>query len=306
MDALPHLENTNLEYASTKIVKGSDGKKHRRCTRAGGHDMHTAVLLADEKMLLDAKSEWSGTLVVLFRPAEELAVGARAMVEDGLYDASKFAVPKPDIVLGQHTHAFKAGMIALGGGAILTAVDSFDVQIFGKSGHICRAEFIVTKEVRPEEFAVIGCASIHVGSTANIIPDFVDLKISIRSYNPSIHERLVEAVKRVVYSECEISGSLAIGEPIFTTTMQAPPTVNDFLEAEILKKSFGEYFGRNLIPADHFGASEDISYLALGCDAPYVFYNFGCVDEDTWEEAKFKGTMEDIPHNHSAFFAPKI
>ncbi|TGO71315.1 hypothetical protein BELL_0593g00030 [Botrytis elliptica] len=348
MDALPHLENTNLEYASTKIVKGSDGKKHRRCTRAGGHDlsghsssafflppdeshltrtfpktsmkdtcwlilqMHTAVLLADEKMLLDAKSEWSGTLVVLFRPAEELAVGARAMVEDGLYDASKFAVPKPDIVLGQHTHAFKAGMIALGGGAILTAVDSFDVQIFGKSGHICRAELFVDAVVtaihivvRYKVLSQKKCDQKNL-RTANIIPDFVDLKISIRSYNPSIHERLVEAVKRVVYSECEISGSLAIGEPIFTTTMQAPPTVNDFLEAEILKKSFGEYFGRNLIPADHFGASEDISYLALGCDAPYVFYNFGCVDEDTWEEAKFKGTMEDIPHNHSAFFAPKI
>ncbi|KAF7910972.1 uncharacterized protein EAF01_002480 [Botrytis porri] len=64
--------------------------------------------------------------------------------------------------------------------------------------------------------------------------------------------------------------------------------------------------GNNLIPADPFGASEYFSYLALGCDAPYVFYNFGYVDEDTWEEAKTKGTMEDIPHNHSAIFAPKI
>lgn len=285
--------------------------------------MHTAVLLADAKMLLDAKSQWSGTLIVLFQPAEELAVGARAMVEDGLYNPAKFAVPKPDIVLGQHTHAFKAGMIALGGGAILTAVDSFDVRIFGKSGHICRADLcvdpvitashivvrlqsIVTKEVRPEEFAVVACASIHGGSTANIIPDFVDLKISIRSYNAAIHERLVAAVKRVVYSECEISGSLAIREPEFTTIMHAPPTVNDFPATEILKKSFGEYFGENLIPADPFGASEDFSYLALGCDAPYIFYNFGCVDEDIWEEAKSKGKMGEIPHNHSAFFAPKI
>lgn len=67
-------------------------------------------------------------------------MGTRAMIEDGLYDPFKFAVPKPDIVLGQPTHAFKAGMIALGGGAILTAVDSFDVRIFGTSEHICRAD----------------------------------------------------------------------------------------------------------------------------------------------------------------------
>lgn len=62
---------------------------------------------------------------------------------------------------------------------------------------------------------------------------------------------------------------------------------------------------KNLIPADPFDASEDFSYLALGCDAPYVFCNFGCVDEDIWEEASTKGNMENIPHNRSALFAPK-
>lgn len=128
----------------------------------------------------------------------------------------------------------------------------------------------------------------------------------MQSSNPAIHESLVAAVKRVVYSECEISGSLAIREPEFATTMHAPPTVNDFPAAEMLEKSFGEYFGKNLIPADPFDASEDFSYLALGCDAPYVFYNFGCVDKDIGEEANTKGNMENIHHNHSALFEPKI
>lgn len=108
-------------------------------------------------------------------------------------------------------------MVVLCGGAILTPVDSFDVQIFAKSGQVfladlyvdsvvvashivVRLQSIVTKEVRPEEIAVIGCASIHGGSTANIIPDFVDLEISICSYNATTHEVLVAAVKRVVYS----------------------------------------------------------------------------------------------------------
>ncbi|TGO84238.1 hypothetical protein BPOR_0530g00040 [Botrytis porri] len=165
-----------VEILNKRIGSYSSSSRRYGCFASFGEHkfrMHTAVLLADAKMLLDAKSEWSGTLIVLFQPAEELAVGARATIEDGLYDPSKFAVTKPDIVLGLKTHAFKAGMIALGG-------------------------------------------------------------------------------------------------------------------------------------ADPFGASEYFSYLALGCDAPYVFYNFGYVDEDTWEEAKTKGTMEDIPHNHSAIFAPKI
>jgi len=181
------------------------------------------------------------------------------MVADGLYDQNKFGLPKPDIVLGQHTHSFKAGMVALGGGPILTAVDSHDVRIFGKSGHICRADLcvdpvvtashivvrlqsIVTKEVRPEEFAVVGCASIYGGSTANIVLDFVDLKLSIRSYNSAVHERLVAPVKRVIYSECEASGCLAVREPEIKTlctllrrsTTSPPPMSSKNLSAKTL------------------------------------------------------------------------
>ncbi|KAJ8066383.1 hypothetical protein OCU04_005450 [Sclerotinia nivalis] len=206
MDALPHLENTNLEYASTKTFKGRD-EKEPLCYST-------------------QKRQWSRTFLVLFQSAEELAVGVRAMIEDSLYDPSRFAVPKPDIVLGQHTHVFKAGMMTLAGGAILTVVNSFDVRIFGKSEHsradlcvdsvvtasyiVVHLQSIVTKKDEPEEFDVVGFASIHRGTTANIIPDFVDLRISIPSYNTAIHERLVTAVKRVVYSEREISGFVAI------------------------------------------------------------------------------------------------
>lgn len=154
----------------------------------------------------------------------------------------------------------KAGVVAISGGLILTAVDSLEIRIFGKSGHISRLDLcvdsiltasqifvrlqnIVTKEFRPEGFAVIACASIHGGSTTNIVPDFVDLKLSIRSYRLELHERLLAAVKRVVYAECEASGSLHIHEPNFTTIMQAPATINDSEHAEILKWAFKSDFG---------------------------------------------------------------
>ena len=322
MDALPHLEQTNLKYASTKVVTDAEGKS-TPVMHACGHDMHTATLMAAATLLHAAKSVWSGTLICLFQPNEETAGGARSMIEDGLYDPTRHAIPVPDIVLGQHVHAIKAGVVAISAGPILTAVDSYEIRIFGKSGHISRADLcinpvvtaahivvrlqtIVTNETRPEDFAVVACASIHGGTTANIIPDFVDLKLSIRSYRPEVHARLVAAVKRVVYAECEASGSLKVQEPRFTTIMHAPPTINDEKSAGVLKTALKAYFGDNTIESDPFGASEDFSILATSCGAPYVFYMYGCVEAAVWEAAEKEGTVNEIPHNHSAFFAPVI
>ncbi len=322
MDALPHLEQTNLPYASTKTVTDAEGKS-TPVMHACGHDLHVATLMAAATLLHAAKSEWSGTLICLFQPNEETAGGARAMVADGLWDPKKYGIPTPDIVLGQHVHAIKAGVVALSGGPILTAVDSLEVRIFGKSGHISRPDLcvdpvvtashivvrlqsLVTKEVRPEDFAIIACASIHGGTTANIVPDFVDLKLSIRSYRSEVHGRLLAAVKRVVYAECEASGSLKVHEPTFTTIMHAPATINDIKSAEILKTAFRGYFGLNAIESDPFGASEDFSILATSCGAPYVFHMYGCVDAERWDEAEKAGKVNEIPHNHSAFFAPVI
>lgn len=318
MDALPHLERTGLPYPSKETATDAEGRL-TPVMHACGHDMHTACLLGTTKLLHTAREHREGTLICLFQPAEEIAQGARAMVADGLYTK----VPVPDIVLGQHLHAFKAGVVALGGGPILTAVDSYEIRIFGKSGHISRPDVcvdpiitashivvrlqsIVTKEVQPEDFAVVVCASIHGGSTANIFPDYVDIKLSIRSYRLEVHTRLVEAVKRVVRAESEISGSSSVHEPTFKLIMQMPPTVNDMARTEILKKAFKAYFGDNARDKDPFGASEDFSILATACGAPYVFYMIGCVDADRWDEAERKGETDQIPHNHSAFFAPVI
>jgi len=171
---------------------------------------------------------------------------------------------------------------------------------------VVRLQSIVTKETQPEDFAVVACASIHSGSTANIVPDYVDIKLSIRSYRPEVHTRLVEAVKRVVRAECEVSGSSSVHEPTFKVIMQMPPTVNNMAKTEILKQAFKAYFGNNAHDKDPFGASEDFSILTTACGAPYVFYMIGCVDADRWDEAERKGETDQIPHNHSAFFAPVI
>ncbi|KAL9066445.1 MAG: hypothetical protein Q9161_007584 [Pseudevernia consocians] len=322
MDALPHLENTNLEYASTKIAKDRQGNE-TPVMHACGHDMHTTSLMAAATLLHAARTTWKGTLICLFQPDEETAGGAQAMVDDGLYDTKRYGVPIPDVVLAQHDIALKAGVVALSEGPILTAVDSFEVRIFGKSGHISRADLcvdpivtashiivrlqtLVTKEVRPEDFAVVGCASIHGGSAPNIIPDYVDIKISIRTYRPEVHERVLNSIKRVVHAECEASGSLEIKEPVFKNIMHAPPTINDPKHTAIVKDAFNRYFGDDSIPLDPLGPSEDCSILSTACGAPLVFTLYGCVDPEQWAKAVKEGKVNEIPQYHSAFFAPAI
>ena len=147
-----------------------------------GHDMHTATLVATAKLLYAARKHWSGTLICLFQPAEEITYGAKSMVADGLYEI----VPIPDIVLGQHIHAIKAGVVALSGEPVLTAVDSFEIRMYGKSGQVSRPDLcvdpattaahivvrlqnIVTEETRPEDFAVMTCASIHGGEVRRML-----------------------------------------------------------------------------------------------------------------------------------------
>lgn len=130
MDALPVLEKTGLPYASKATMKDNDGIE-KPVMHACGHDMHFTCLLAAAEQLAGLKSSWSGTLIVLFQPNEERAGGAKAMVDDGLYEK----IPIPDIVLGQHVMVLRAGTLANKAGTMMSAADSFKVTLFGRGGH---------------------------------------------------------------------------------------------------------------------------------------------------------------------------
>ena len=245
------------------------------------------------------------------------------MVSNSFYDTKRYDIPITKIKLAQHDTALKADVVALSDGPILTAVDPFKVRIFGKSGHVSRADLcvdpietachiffrlqtIVNKEVSPKEFAVVGCASIHGESAPNINPEYVDVNLSIRTYRPEVRGRVLKSVKRVVHAECEASGSPQIKRPAFKNIMHVPPTINDPTTTAIVKDAFNRYFGHDSIPLDPFGASEDCSILSTSCGAPLVFTNYGCVDPEQWAKAVKEGKVNEIPQPHSAFFAPAI
>ena len=318
MDALPIKEKTGLEYASVKTMEDTDGSKNP-VMHACGHDMHIAVLLATAALLHNARSSWSGTLIVLFQPNEERNGGARAMVEDGLYEK---IIPVPDIILGQHVVALKAGVVAIRSGPILTAADSFDVRVFGKGGHagtpqhcidpilttsliIVRLQTIVSREINPTNTAIISCGSIHAGSAGNIIPDYVDLKVNVRTYSPHVREKVLASMQRIFHAEAQASGAERM--PTIKQTERTPMTINDTAKTQILTNVFNKFFLNNSWEMQQDTATEDFDNLASPRNIPYVYWNFGGTDADRWDKANKEGKLSElIPENHSAYFAPVI
>lgn len=318
MDALPVEEKTGLSYASKKTVLGADGVV-RPVMHACGHDSHVTTLIAAAMLLHSAKAHWAGTLVCVFQQAEEQGWGAKAMVDGGLYDK----VPKPDVVLAQHVVPMKAGTVNLRAGRTLTAADSFDVRIFGQGGHgsaphacidpiligasiVTRLQGIVSREVTPGELAVVTCGSIQAGQTPNVIPDYLDLKLSIRTYDAKTREHVLGAITRIIEAECEAGG--AVEKPSIKPTYALPATINDEATADALKKTFGAYFKDNMVDMQPIPASEDFSNLATAVGAPYVMWMFGGLDEKTFDDAfaNGNGKPKNLPVNHSPFFAPAI
>ncbi|KAJ5380577.1 Amidohydrolase [Penicillium cataractarum] len=316
MDALPVEEKTNLPYASIRFVNDESGSR-TPVMHACGHDMHVTSLLATTSLLHAARDHWRGTLICVFQPSEERLNGARAMLDDGLYEK----VPRPDIVLAQHVMRMRAGTVNIQSGPLLTAADAFDIRIFGRGGHgsapqntidpivigasvVMRLQTIVSREVAPGEVAVVSCGSIRGGNSANTIPDYLDLQVTVRTFREDVRGKVCEAICRIVEGECLVAG--AVEKPRITRVVASPATVNDEGSVGRLRGVFGGYFGDALVGMEAPSASEDFSLLATAVGAPYVMWMFGGVEEKTWDEAVAKGTVNELPSNHSPYFAPVI
>jgi amidohydrolase len=306
MDALPVQERTGLPYASTARgtdLEGNDVPVMHAC----GHDMHATCLVGAAAELAGAKDTWSGTLLVVFQPAEELARGARAMVEDGLFER----FPKPDIVLGQHVTSIPAGVIAYGTGPILSALDAVQVTLHGRGGHgsmpdqtidpvlmaanvVTRLQGIVAREVPPAETAVVTVGRLQAGTKDNIIPDTAELGISMRSYSPEVRDLVRAAVERVVRAEA--IASRAVREPDFDWTVSAPVLINDPDATETTAVAFVRHFGEQRIRRmPRQAASEDVGVFGEAAGVPSVFWFWGGFEP-----------ADQVPSNHSPEFAPVI
>lgn len=282
--------------------------------------MHITSLLAAASLLVSAASSWTGTLILCFQPAEEKGKGAQAMVDAGLYAK----VPIPDIVLGGHLMPLRTGVIETKRGLVASSADSFSVTLHGKAGHasqphrtidpivlaahtIIRLQTIASRETDPADTSVVTVAAIHAGDAENIIPDSASLKLDIRALDPVTRARVLASMHRIISAECLASNSPL--PPTISRLRDFPFLMNDDTATALLETSFVAHFPKDAYntQAKKLGGSEDFGVLATAVDRPAVFWTYGGVVPEVWDKAVEEGRLvEDIPINHSAFFAPQI
>lgn len=304
IDGLPVTETTGLPYASTDVAVDDTGASVG-VMHACGHDVHITALLGAAALLSTERGAWSGTFVALFQPAEETAVGARAMVEAGLTDL----VPRPDVAFGQHVLGHAAGVLGTQPGPVLSAGDSIRITVFGTGSHgsmphlsvdpvvlaaaiVMRLQTVVSREVAPGELAVVTVGSIAAGTKSNVIPDRAVLLVNLRAYDAGVRRHVVDAVERIVHGECEAAGSPQ--PPLFEHYDQFPLTDNDPEVTARVTAAFADHFGpERVVPLGRIPASEDFSRIPDAFGTPYTYWGLGGFAPGS-----------AAPPNHSPSFAP--
>jgi hippurate hydrolase len=310
MDALPVVEKTGLDYASE-----ADGVAH-----ACGHDVHTTCLLAACERLADERYTWSGTILAVFQPAEELGVGAKAMLAEGLYERHG----TPIVVLGQHVAPIPAGTIGLHAGPSFSALDRLDITLHGVGGHgsqphtaidpvvmaastVLRLQTVVSRETSPSDFAVVTVGKLVAGTKSNIIPDQAHLELTIRSYREEVRRRVIASIERIVRGEALAAG--APRDPDVAHVEEVDAVFNDPAACAATKPAL-ESIGVLVIDPGPVPGSEDVGYLAVAADAPCVYWLLGGADPAHFEGLttldQFAERVRTLPANHSPEYAPVI
>jgi hippurate hydrolase len=319
LDGLPVTEETGLAYASQTRTSDLSGQTVG-VMQACGHDIHMTVFTGTARTLAALKDHWSGTLVLVGQPAEELGVGARAMLTAGLY--RKF--PQPDFAIAVHDSAtLPAGTVGTVEGYIMANVDSMDITVHGVGGHgayphttkdpivlaariIGALQTIISRETRPIDPAVITVGSIHGGTKHNIIPNEVKLQLTLRSYSDAVRRHTIEAIKRICRGEAIAAGLPENLMPTITLVgaQFTPATYNDPQLTRRIRGTLTTWLGAEqvrTIEAEMGG--EDFSEFGRTAEkVPLCLFRIGAVAPEKVAESERTGVA--LPSLHSSKFAP--
>ncbi|MFF3751575.1 amidohydrolase [Streptomyces sp. NPDC002018] len=316
LDALPLAERTGLPYAS-------EGPVMHAC----GHDLHLAAVAGAASLLARSRGAWRGTVVVVGQPSEETLTGARALLEDGLYE--RFG--RPDAVLAQHTAPLLGGMVAHGYGPMLAGSVGFEAVIHGRAGHagtpqlavdpvltgaaaVLRLQGAVSRESAPTEQVALNVGSFHSGTGSNLVPALATLGITVRALSERALDRLAGSVERIVRAECAASGCPR--DPEITVVSRSPVTHPDPAATAAVRRAHVELYGPERVavwpPAM---ATEDFPFYGdAGASVHGMtgialsYWMLGVVGPKTW--AGTPGPAEEklaaLPPNHSPEFAPDV
>ncbi len=313
LDALPMEEKTGLPYASRE-QQPLDGKP-TFTDHSCGHDSHMAWWVGTAETLLAMRDRWHGTLMFIGQPAEEVAAGAKAMLDDGLL--TRF--PKPDVGFAAHVGPAAYGTVTIKQGTVTSASDSVVLTFNGRGAHgsmpsrsldpivmgahfVSDVQTVISREKNPLAFGVITVGAFQSGTVGNIIPDNAVLKLSLRSFDPETRKVLNDGVARVAKDTAAMARA---PEPTITYLSSTAMVMNDPAltprVGAVIQAALGNKV--TLAPASDPGgtASEDYSAF-IEAGVPSVFFGIGGSDPKALAEAEAKGVP--VPVNHSPLFAP--
>ena len=318
LDALPVAEETGLPYAS-RVTTTDEAGNTVPVMHACGHDVHMSVLVGTARALAAQRDQWSGRLVLIGQPAEERSGGAKAMLKEGLYE--KF--PRPDYALALHVNEqLPAGSVGYCSGFAMANVDMVDITVYGRGGHgaaphltidpvvlaarlILDLQTIVSRELDPLAPAVVTVGAIHGGAKGNVIPDQVELQLTLRSYSDELRNGIIEKIERIGNG---LAASAGLSEQEYPKVVvrdeYTPALYNDPKLTERIAGVFAGALGKEqVVTVDSRMVGEDFGRFGrTDPRVPIFLYWLGSVDPAKKAEAERNG--QTLPALHSSRYAP--
>lgn len=318
LDALPVKEDTGAPYASSVRMLDEKGVEVP-VMHACGHDIHMTVLVGTGRLLSQFKDIWRGTLILIGQPGEERGHGARNLLSDGLFER----FPKPDLCLALHVSAtMPTGTIGYVEGYAMANVDSVDLTIRGVGGHgawpqstkdpivlaaetVLAFQTIVSRETTPGEAAVVTVGSIHGGTKHNVIPDQVDLQLTLRSYTDEVRQHTIQSIQRITRGLAQAAGIPEDRMPVMTIKNDFTPALynNPDLTRRVAG-AFQAWLGQENVRAEKpvMGGEDFSEYGRTPDKIPVALFWLGAVAPERIKEQERSGVA--LPSLHSSRFLP--
>jgi amidohydrolase len=291
MDALPVKEENEVSYCS----------QHNGVMHACGHDGHIAIALGTAYYLHQHRQDFSGTVKIIFQPAEESPGGAKPMIAAGVLND-----PDVNAIIGLHLwNNLPLGTVGVRPGALMAAVELFRCTIFGKGGHgamphqtidsivvaaqiVNALQTIVARNVNPIDSGVVTVGELHAGTAVNVIADTARMGGTVRYFNPELADFFKQRIEQIIAGICQSHGAKYELDYIHLY----PPVINDG-EITTLVRSVAEDVIETpigIVPECQTMGGEDMSFFLEKVPGCYFFLGSANAEKNL-----------NYPHHHPRF-----